>query len=72
METRHTLALRDRGMPTEAIALLGYWASPRRIHLHDPYTLSDAWFRNCFTPVHSAVVGLVAELRMAKNPSVER
>ena len=62
METRHALALRDHGIPTEAIALLGYWASPRRIHLHDPHTLSDAWFRSCFTLIHSAVGGMVGEL----------
>ena len=72
METRHALALRDHGIPTEAIALLGYWASPRRIHLHDPHTLSDAWFRSCFTLIHSAVGGLLGELRAVQTLAVIR
>ena len=70
METRHALRLRDRGIPAEAIALLGYWASPRRIHLHDPYTLSDAWFRSCFTLIQSAVIDLAHEARAAHSPCI--
>lgn len=62
MEVRHVGRLIQRGVPAEAILLLGHWASPQRIHLHDPHTLSDAYFRTCFTLIESAVRGLVAAL----------
>ena len=63
MEVRHIKLLLDRGMPAHAIAPLGNWASPHRIHLHDPYTLSDAYFQTCFTLINSAVINLSEELR---------
>ena len=72
MEIRHVHALRARGIPREAIALLGYWAAPQRMHLHDPHTLSDAYYRTCFNLIHSAVTRLVDELRTAQSPCVLR
>ncbi len=66
MEVRHVRRLIARGIPAEAIALLGHWASPQRIHLHDPHTLSDAYFRTCFTLIESGVRGLVADLPAAE------
>lgn len=72
MEIRHAKQLMAAGIPGQSIALLGNWASPHRIHLHDPHTLSDAYFRTCFTLVHSAVDGLVAELRAAQSPCLPR
>ena len=39
-------------------SLLGLWATPRRPHLHDPYSLSDAYMRTCFELIDSAVVAL--------------
>ena len=72
MEVRHARRLVAAGIPKEAIALLGHWASPHRIHLHDPHTLSDAYFRTCFTLIHSAVHGLVAEMRSAQSPCLPK
>ena len=68
MEIRHARQLVAAGIPKDSIALLGHWASPHRIHLHDPHTLSDAYFRTCFTLIHSAVHGLVDEMRAAQSP----
>jgi protein-tyrosine phosphatase len=70
MEIRHARQLVAAGIPKDSIALLGHWASPHRIHLHDPHTLSDAYFRTCFTLIHSAVHGLVGEMRAAQSPCV--
>jgi len=72
MEIRHVNRLISSGIPAQSIALLGHWASPHRIHLHDPHTLSDAYFRTCFTLIRSAVDGLVAEMRAAHSPCVPR
>jgi protein-tyrosine phosphatase len=72
MEIRHAHRLVARGIPAESIALLGHWASPRRIHLHDPHTLSDAYFRTCFTLIRSAVEGVVAHMRTLQSPCVAR
>lgn len=68
MEIRHARQLVAAGIPKASVALLGHWASPHRIHLHDPHTLSDAYFRTCFTLIHSAVHGLVRDLRAAQSP----
>lgn len=61
MEVRHVHRLRGQGIPDHAIALLGAWSSPRRIHLHDPHTLSEEYFETCFTLIESAVRRLLAE-----------
>jgi protein-tyrosine phosphatase len=68
METRHARRLAERGFDPRAIALLGHWASPHRLHLHDPQTLSERYFRTCFTLIHSAAVHLVDELEAAGSP----
>jgi len=39
-------------------SLLGLWATPRRPHLHDPYSLSDAYMRTCFDVIGTAVTAL--------------
>lgn len=67
MEIRHAKQLIAAGVPKGSIALLGHWASPHRIHIHDPHTLSDDYFRTCFTLLHSAVHGLVREMRAARK-----
>ena len=67
MEIRHAKHLVALGIPPQSIRLLGYWASPNRIHLHDPHTLSDAYFKTCFTLINSSVCALVTELRFAKS-----
>ncbi|MBC7481985.1 MAG: phosphotyrosine protein phosphatase [Rhizobacter sp.] len=58
MEVRHLRHLLALGMPSESIGLLGYWSSPRRIHLHDPHGLSEAYCATCFTLIEAAVRGL--------------
>jgi len=68
METRHARRLIVRGIAPEAIALLGHWASPHRIHLHDPHKLPDRYFRTCFTLIRSAVNNLVDELTLGGSP----
>ncbi|PHV12109.1 arsenate reductase/protein-tyrosine-phosphatase family protein [Chitinimonas sp. BJB300] len=71
MEIRHARQLLARGIPMRAIALLGAWATPKRIHLHDPHTLSERYFYTCFTLIHVAVINLLAELRQAGSPCVQ-
>lgn len=71
MEIRHANQLVAAGIPPASIALLGHWATPHRIHLHDPHTLSDAYFRTCFTLIHSAVCGLAAEMRSMQSPCMQ-
>jgi len=71
MEIRHAKQLVAMGIPEKSIALLGHWASPHRIHLHDPHTLSEAYFLTCFTLIHSAVHGLIANLRTAQSPCLQ-
>lgn len=70
MEIRHVKQLLNRDIPARAIALLGNWSTPQRFHLHDPYTLSDAYYRTCFTLIYSAVGHLVRELRVVKSPCI--
>jgi protein-tyrosine phosphatase len=70
MEIRHAHRLVAFGFPKQSIALLGHWASPLRIHLHDPHTLSDAYFFTCFTLINSAVSGLIKEMREAHSPCI--
>lgn len=72
MEVRHARQLIGQGVPAQSIALLGYWASPRRIHLHDPHVLSLPYFRTCFTLIQSAVANLAREFRAAQSPCVQR
>lgn len=63
MEIRHVHALIAAGMPAESICLLGHWARPHRIHLHDPHTLDEAYFTTCFELISGAVDRLLADLR---------
>lgn len=72
MEVRHARELVRRGIPAEAVILLGHWARPHRIHIHDPHQHTDAYFRTCFAVIHSAVANLVEQLREAGSPCVER
>jgi protein-tyrosine phosphatase len=46
--------------PGHQITLLGLWTTPRRPHLHDPYTLSPAYFRTCFRLIDTGVAALLA------------
>ena len=42
------------------IALLGAYATPQRLHIHDPHQLSMDYFATCFEVIESAVAGLAA------------
>ncbi|MBN8281811.1 hypothetical protein [Zoogloea sp.] len=68
MEVRHAHELVRRGIPADAVLLLGHWSRPHRIHIHDPHLHTDQYFRTCFAIIHSAVVNLVEELRQAESP----
>jgi len=72
MEIRHCKRLVEAGIPADAIAYLGQWATPRRIHIHDPHTLSEAYFRTCFTIIQSAVRELAIQARETNSPCVLR
>lgn len=60
MEIRHARELRRRlaGRDDIQIVLLGLWCTPAIPHLHDPHTLSDAYFDHCFARLHQAVHAL--------------
>lgn len=60
MEIRHARELQRRliAQPDVQISLLGLWCTPPSPHLHDPFTLSDAYFLQCFTRVRQAVHAL--------------
>jgi protein-tyrosine phosphatase len=70
MEARHARRLVAHGVPASQVAMLGHWATPRRLHLHDPHTLSDAYFLSCFNLIRSSVEGLASELRSAGSLAV--
>lgn len=70
MEVRHAQQLLALGVPESAVALLGHWATPHRVHIHDPHTLSDAYFRTCFSIIQSAVRELALECRRLESPCV--
>lgn len=72
MELRHANRLVERGIAAERVALLGHWAQPRRYHIHDPHTLSPAYFRTCFGVIAPAVEHLAGELRAGGSPCAER
>lgn len=69
MELRHARQLERSGIARRDIALLGAWASPRRLHLHDPYKCDPAYFRTCFTLIRSAVCNLAAHLEVQGSPA---
>ncbi len=72
MEIRHVHRLIALGIPPTAIALLGHWSTPHRIHIHDPHTLSDAYFRTCFSVINAAVRELAQECRRVNSPCLAR
>ncbi len=68
MEVRHVMRLRAAGVPAASIALLGAWSRPKRLHIHDPHTLSDDYFKACFTVIESATRNLVVDWRKHRSP----
>lgn len=57
------LAARFAGVADVQVTLLGLWSRPRRAHLHDPHTLSPAYFRTCFVLIDTAVATLLDKVR---------
>ena len=70
MEIRHARQLVRAGYDPEEITLLGHWASPHRVHIHDPHSLSDEYFKTCFTVIHSGVINLVDYLRRGESECI--
>ena len=64
MEVRqaHVLRRRLNGRTDVSIDLLGRWCTPRMPHLHDPFTLSDAYFDTAFARIEVAVHALSLDL----------
>jgi protein-tyrosine phosphatase len=60
MELRHAHRIVALGVPPSDVCLLGLWAQPRRVHLHDPHTLSADYFHTCFGLIESAVRRIAA------------
>jgi protein-tyrosine phosphatase len=44
------------------VTLLGLWSRPKRPHLHDPFTLPDAYFHSCFQVIDSGVSAILARV----------
>lgn len=73
MEVRQARALEKRmGNRQAQIALLGFWADPKRPHIHDPMTLSSDYFRNCYLTIESAVSNLAVDYRQHRKTSEAR
>lgn len=71
MEVRQARALSHRLGAGAKIALLGAWSPKHFIHLHDPYTLDDAYFRVCLARIHEAVRQLNQALRAQGSPCAD-
>lgn len=66
MEIRHARILAPKVAGTGAqIALLGYWARPQRVHIHDPHTLDAEYFATCFGVIGNALQRLDDEYHSA-------
>ncbi|MCC6531363.1 MAG: phosphotyrosine protein phosphatase [Burkholderiales bacterium] len=70
MEIRHARRLVSAGYDHGGITLLGHWSNPHRVHIHDPHTLNAAYFKTCFTIIHSGVTNLVDYLRQGGSACV--
>ena len=67
MELRHAYHLVSHGFPAERVALLGFWARPQRLHIHDPHRKGPSYLRTCFTLIQSAVLNIAREMRAAQS-----
>jgi protein-tyrosine phosphatase len=69
MEVRHARRLKNI-LPKESraqIGLLGHWAQPRRLHIHDPHTHNEVYFKQCYQVIKSATTNLVKVYKEAKD-----
>lgn len=69
MEVRQAHELRRRlGSRADVeVCLLGMWCMPPMPHLHDPFSLSPAYFDTCFRRVREAALRLNGQLRGASS-----
>ena len=64
MEPRQMREIMPRLPPLPLqMTLLGRWSRPRRLHLHDPFRLSEAYWERCFDIIDSAVQGIAEQMR---------
>lgn len=63
MELRHAHLLQDMLEDTSnaQIALLGNWARPRRLHIHDPHIHGKAYFEHCYAIIENATENLIKQ-----------
>lgn len=58
MEIRQAKRLAAMRLPSGVgVALLGAWARPLRVHIHDPYELEPSYFDTCFDVIDDALEG---------------
>lgn len=62
MEPHQAFTLAARADPGVQVTLLGLWSRPPRPHLHDPFSLGDAYFRTCFRVIDGAVANILSHL----------
>ncbi|PPD35134.1 MAG: phosphotyrosine protein phosphatase [Methylomonas sp.] len=68
MEVRQIKQLRSRiGDSNAQISLLGLWSKPSRPHIHDPMTLNDAYFLNCYSVIENSVTNLAKSYYASKT-----
>lgn len=67
MEIRHARKLENMlGESKAQIALLGHWATPRRLHIHDPHTHDSVYFENCYQVLKKATESLVNDYKCSQ------
>ncbi len=70
MEPAHVRAIRRSRTCPAQLTLLGMWASPQRIYLHDPFGGSTEYFHSCYAVIDTAIGALERNLtRHAAMPS---
>jgi protein-tyrosine phosphatase len=64
MELDHAHQLKDMlGESSAQIALLGNWARPRRLHIHDPHIHGKGYFERCYAIIENATENLIKQYR---------
>jgi len=68
MEPRQARAI-SRRVPSASyqLTLLGIWCRPPRPHIHDPHRLSEAYWRQCFDTIDSAVEAIAEQMRLSRE-----
>ncbi len=68
MEIRQARALAKHSFDVPMqIGLLGLYANPRRIHLHDPFSLSESYFRTCFSLIETAIENIAVLMKSSRT-----